>query len=188
MSGADGGAGAAGGLGGAGRGPAGGATGWAGARELFREVTPAPVWLRVIGVLALVAAVLLIVDATLIDPASFQGGGAVAAVIVAIVLLLVGAIALVVRIVVIVDESQVMFALSPVWRLRFARSDVESAKAVDLVARDVGGPGYRVLPGDRRALLFGSGPAVTVQRRSTGVAYTVRTARPAELLGAVLRR
>lgn len=158
------------------------------ARVLFEETTAAPPWLRVVGVLALVAAVLLIVDATVIDPTSFQGGGAIAAVVAAIVLVLIGAVALVARISVVVDGGQVAFALSPVWRLRFARSDVGSAKSVDVVARDFGGPGYRVLPGNKRALLFTSGRGVTVVRRSTGITYTVRTERPADLVAALLRR
>ncbi|MCU1480376.1 MAG: hypothetical protein JWQ19_1162 [Subtercola sp.] len=157
-------------------------------RVLFREITAAPAWVRVVGVLALVAAVLLIVDATLIDPSSFQGGGAVAAVIGAVVLVAIGALALVVRIAVVVDETQVALALAPVWRVRFARSDVDSAKPVSIVARDFGGAGYRVLPGGKRGLLFTSGPGVAVVRRSTKISYTLRTERAAELIAALYRR
>ncbi|UFS58875.1 hypothetical protein [Subtercola endophyticus] len=165
----------------------GSATG-AGQRVLFREVTPAPAWIRVVGVLALAAAVLLIVDATLIDPSSFRGGGAVAAVIGAVVLIAVGALALVVRIAVVVDETQVALALAPVWRVRFARNDVDSAKPVSIVARDYGGAGYRVLPAGKRGLLFTSGPGVAVVRRSTKISYTVRTERATELIAALYRR
>ncbi|MCU1477191.1 MAG: hypothetical protein JWQ64_1884 [Subtercola sp.] len=206
--------------------------GRAGAVPLFREETPAPGWLRVVGVLALVAAVLLIVDSTVIDPGSFQGGGAIAAVIAAIVLLALGILALTVRIVVTVEAAApggasasaarvkdsagatgstgstdsaratsatgsagamvaaltVTLALSPVWRVSFARSDVDSAKKVEMLARDFGGAGYRVLPGNKRGLLFTSGPGVTLVRRSNGRSYTVRSERPDDLIAALYRR
>ncbi|TIH38711.1 hypothetical protein [Subtercola vilae] len=132
---------------------------------LFREVSGGPIWLRMAGVLVLVAAVLLVVDATVIDPASFQGGGAIAAVVGAVVLLAVGILLLVVRIVVEVTVAEVALALAPLFTVRFARSEVAGAKAVDMIAREFGGVGYRVLPGNRRGLLLSSGTGVVVTRQ-----------------------
>ncbi|GGF30152.1 hypothetical protein [Subtercola lobariae] len=175
--------------GGSGRNGSGGNGGLAGPNtQLFREQTAAPVWLRVVGVIALVAAVVLAVDATALDPGSFQGGSTVAAVVGVVVLIAVGLLALTVRIVILVDVAAITLALSPVWRVRFDRADIGSAKKVDIVAREFGGAGYRVLPGNKRGLLFTSGSGVAVLRTSTGVSYTVRTDRPDELLAAIYRR
>lgn len=151
----------------------------------FREVLPGPTWLRVAGVLVVVAAILLAGDALVVEPQNYRGAGLIAAVIAMVLMLLLGILLLVVRTTVTVTPSTLTIALFPVLRRSFPRASVTAARSVAVTVREFGGVGYRTLPGGRRGLLLSAGSAL--EFRAAGLVYTVRADRAADLIAALRR-
>ena len=136
----------------------------------FRQTTPAPRGIRVVG-LAIAVVGLVIVVAT--------GGGAVG-VVAGLVLLAAGAVVGSLRIRITLDPDEVEVALVPLKRIRIPYSAVADCTVVDHVRpRTVGGIGVRALPGGGAAILLDAGPAVAIES-ADGTRHVVRSTFPRE--------
>lgn len=152
----------------------------------FSDSSKAPIWLGILGILCGLAAICLLVLALFVAPSQFENSvAAVVGASIGFVILVFGAIlGLTSGIRVRVSESDVLLSFAPIWRTRIARGDISDAHEADVNAVEFGGLGLRAVPG-RRALLFSSGPGVSLRRSSTGTEYLIRTNNASGLLNAI---
>ncbi|MFT2712794.1 hypothetical protein [Clavibacter sp. Sh2126] len=136
----------------------------------FRQTTPAPRAIRVVG-LAVAALGLVVVVAT---------GGGVLGIVAGLVLLAAGAVVGSFRIRITLDPDEVEVALVPVKRIRIPYAAIADCTVVDhLRPRSVGGIGVRALPGGGAAVLLDAGPAVSIES-ADGTRHLVRSTFPRE--------
>ncbi|UKF29258.1 hypothetical protein [Clavibacter nebraskensis] len=136
----------------------------------FRQTTPAPRGVRLVGLVLAVAS--LVVLAT-------SGGGALG-VIVAVLLVAAGAVVGSLRIRITLDPGEVEVALVPLKRIRIPYSGIADCTVVDhLRPRTVRGIGVRSLPGGGAAILLDAGPAVAIEA-ADGTHHLVRSTFPRE--------
>jgi hypothetical protein len=136
------------------------------------DLEPAPVWMRIVGaVLALGG--LVLGTAVFAWPG---GGPEIALAVPAVVAVVVGALLMLARSGLIVDDAAITLHFRPLPARRIAREDVFDVRLVDADARTYGGLGLRI-GRRRRALLLSPGLGIEIEETAGRVTF-VRTRRP----------
>ncbi|MET4706082.1 hypothetical protein [Frigoribacterium sp. UYMn621] len=154
--------------------------------QTFSETTLARPWMRAIGVLIVVAA--LVIAAVLV----FRGASAfhrqifplVAASISAAIGLVIGIVGILSRITFDVDARQVTLGFWPLWRKKIPHDDIAQFTTADLNPARFGGLGLRRAPDRTWGLLFTGGPGLSVSKKSDGSTFYIRTDRAEEAIAA----
>lgn len=151
---------------------------------VFSESHRTPWWMRIVGVVAMVAALTIVAAMVIAPPRSllpelFEVIGGICAFGAGFVLMFS-------RTELTIRAGVASFALWPVWRVTIPIGDVADARLCSMSSAQFGGLGLRVLPDRRRALLLSNGPGVTFVRTSTQVTYFIRTDSASALLSALV--
>jgi hypothetical protein len=157
-----------------------------GSPETFSEITFARPWMRAIGALILVAALLIAAVLVFISTSALhrQIFAILGASISAAIGLVIGVVGIFSRITLDVDARQVTLGFWPIWRKKIPHDDVAQFTAADLNPIRFGGLGLRRVPGGTWGLLFTGGPGLSVSRKSDGVTFYIRTDHAEEAIAA----
>jgi ABC-type multidrug transport system fused ATPase/permease subunit len=152
----------------------------------FSETTLARPWMRTIGALILVAALLIAAFLVFTGASAFhrQIFPLVAASISAAIGLVIGVVGILSRIKLDVDARQVTLGFWPVWQKKIPLDDIAQFTTADLNPAKFGGLGLRRVPGRTWGLLFTGGPGLSVSRKSDGATFYIRTDRAEEAIAA----
>lgn len=145
--------------------------------QRFSETTLARPWMRAIGVLILVAAVLIVAVLVFGGTSAFHGQifAMLAASISAALGLVIGTVGVLSRITLDINPRQATLGFWPIWRKTIPRDDVSHIIVAQLNPVVFGGLGLRRVPGRTWGLLFTGGAGLTVSRKSDGATFTIRT-------------
>lgn len=156
------------------------------ANKVLLEDRRSPVWLKLIGGVCVLAATAMIATTLATDLASTDLAAALVGIASTIVLLLAGAVLILARIRVAIENRTIVVEFFPIWKKRVAIADLAHATEIEVKASDYLGLGFRMMPG-RVALLFDSGTGVLLTLKG-GKTVAVRCERSAEIVREVGRQ